>query len=98
MFRRRIDEATGTFARIAFTWNGQAVSGFDGDTVASALLGAGVRTSRVHPVSNQDSAPYCMMGTCFECLVEIDGVPNRQGCQVKLQENMTVRSQIGARK
>ena len=27
-------------------------------------------------------APYCMMGVCFDCLAEIDGMPNRQSCMV----------------
>jgi len=36
-----------------------------------------------------------MMGLCFECLVEIDGVPNRQSCQIPVQEGMQIRRQQG---
>ena len=39
-----------------------------------------------------------MMGVCFECLVEIDGVPNRQSCLIPVREGMTVRSQEGRAK
>ena len=35
------------------------------------------------------------MGVCFECLVTIDGVGNRQGCLVPLAEGMRVETQIG---
>ena len=42
-------------------------------------------------------APYCMMGVCFECLLEIDGVANRQACLVTVQPGMKIRSQEGAR-
>lgn len=98
MFKRSNDEMPDSGARIGFTWVGRSLSGCDGDTVASALLGAGVRANRVHPVSGQERAPFCMMGTCFECLVEIDGVPNRQACQVRLKEGMAIRPQIGARR
>ncbi len=35
-----------------------------------------------------------MMGVCFECLVEIDGVPNRQGCLRNVTEGMRIRRQV----
>ena len=38
-----------------------------------------------------------MMGVCFECLVQIDGQPNRQACLVTVREGMQVRTQEGAR-
>jgi predicted molibdopterin-dependent oxidoreductase YjgC len=38
-----------------------------------------------------------MMGVCFECLVEIDGVPNRQACMVVAEAGMVVRCQVGHR-
>ncbi len=38
-----------------------------------------------------------MMGVCFECLVTIDGVPNRQSCLIEVAEGMRIRSQEGAR-
>ena len=37
-----------------------------------------------------------MMGVCFECLVRIDGMDNRQGCLVTVQEGMRVESQRGS--
>lgn len=46
--------------------------GYPGETIAAALLAGGVRGFR------RDSGgvlrgPYCNMGTCFECLVEVRG-------------------------
>jgi hypothetical protein len=38
-----------------------------------------------------------MMGACFECLVQIDGVPSRQSCMVTVRDGMRIRSQEGAR-
>jgi predicted molibdopterin-dependent oxidoreductase YjgC len=38
-----------------------------------------------------------MMGVCFDCLAEIDGVPNRQSCMVRVQSGMRIRRQRGAR-
>jgi hypothetical protein len=38
-----------------------------------------------------------MMGVCFDCLAEIDGVPNRQSCMVPVVPGMRIASQRGAR-
>jgi hypothetical protein len=38
-----------------------------------------------------------MMGVCFECLMVIDGVENRQGCLILVREGMRVERQRGAR-
>ena len=38
-----------------------------------------------------------MMGVCFDCLVTIDGVGNRQGCQVRVAPGMAVETQNGKR-
>ena len=37
-----------------------------------------------------------MMGVCFDCLMVIDGQPNRQACQVQAVDGMKVARQIGA--
>ena len=66
-------------------------------SVAAALLAAGVTRFRSTPVSGAPRAPYCMMGVCFECLLEIDGIANRQACLVTVQPGMKIRSQEGAR-
>jgi predicted molibdopterin-dependent oxidoreductase YjgC len=37
------------------------------------------------------------MGTCFECLVQVDGQPNVQACMVAVRAGMQVRRARGAR-
>ena len=66
------------------------------DSVAAAMLSAGIEYTRITPLNGAHRAPYCMMGTCFDCLVEIDGVPNQQACQTKVREGMIVKIQKGA--
>ena len=63
--------------------------------VAAALLLCGYRSCRNTPVSNTLRAPYCMMGVCFECLVEIDGLPNQQACLTMVYDGMVVCWQSG---
>ncbi|NPC57708.1 (2Fe-2S)-binding protein [Caenimonas soli] len=66
-------------------------------SMAAVLLAAGVTRFRSTPVSGAPRAPFCMMGVCFECLLEIDGVANRQACLVTVHAGMKIRSQEGAR-
>lgn len=80
-------------ARIPITFNGHPVMVPAGANLAASLLAAGVRRFRNSPVSGDGRAPYCMMGVCFECLLEVDGVPNRQSCLVAVRPGMTVRTQ-----
>lgn len=66
-------------------------------SVAAALLAAGDLVCRTTPVGGNGRAPFCMMGVCFDCLVAIDGVGNRQACLVRVQEGMRVETQHGKR-
>ena len=66
-------------------------------TVAAAVLSAGITFTRTTPVSGAPRAPYCMMGVCFECLMEIDGEASRQACMIRVREGMRIRRQQGAR-
>jgi hypothetical protein len=68
-----------------------------GASAAAAILAAGWRTIRETPVSGVARGPYCMVGLCFDCLAEIDGVPNRQSCMVAVRPGMKIRRQRGAR-
>ena len=66
-----------------------------GETVAAAVLVNNLGYTRTTPISGATRAPLCMMGVCFECLMEIDGLPNRQACQVQVAEGMRIRRQQG---
>ncbi len=77
--------------------DGRPVSAQSGETVAMALLQAGVIPFRHTPVGGQARAPLCLMGVCFDCLVEVDGQQNVQSCMVEVRDGMTVTLQHGAR-
>ncbi|NKB77537.1 MAG: (2Fe-2S)-binding protein [Gammaproteobacteria bacterium] len=71
-------------------------------SVAAALLYLENAVFRESPVSQSPRGPYCMMGVCFECLVEIDGERNQRACQIEVYPGMqvviesTTSSSIGA--
>ena len=93
MFKRLADAGTA----VALTVDGKAVQARSGDTVAAALLAAGIDRCRTTPVTGAPRLPYCLMGVCFDCLVTIDGVGSRQACLVPVQEGMKVETQQGRR-
>lgn len=68
----------------------------EGDSVAAAVFSAGFGHTRRSAISDSPRAPYCMMGVCFECLVEIDGIPNQQACMTPVRDGMRIRLQVGA--
>src|SRR3954451_5867732 len=76
---------------------GRAVAAREGDTVSAALLASGLDVRRSTAVSGAKRLPYCMMGVCFDCLVTIDGVGNRQGCLVPVTDGMQIEIQKGKR-
>jgi predicted molibdopterin-dependent oxidoreductase YjgC len=68
-----------------------------GESVAAVLLRQQEGWSRTTPVSQSQRAPYCMMGVCFECLVEIDGQGSVQSCLTPVANGMRVGRQQGRR-
>jgi predicted molibdopterin-dependent oxidoreductase YjgC len=77
-------------------FDGQPITARSGETIAACLLRAGAEHFRTTPISGLPRLPYCMIGHCFDCLVEIDGVGNRQACLTLVQDGMRVRRQNGA--
>jgi predicted molibdopterin-dependent oxidoreductase YjgC len=74
--------------------DGRPVRAAAGDSVAAAMLAAGFSEFRTSAISASPRAPHCMIGNCFECLVEIDGMPDQQACLITVAEGMQVRRQI----
>jgi D-hydroxyproline dehydrogenase subunit gamma len=78
--------------------DGRAIKAHEGDTLAMALMNAGVVVFRQTPVSGAPRGPLCLMGVCFDCLVEVDGRQNVQSCMVEARAGMQVRLPTGARR
>ena len=94
MFRRVPMTAAST---VRIVVDGAPIDARTGDSVAAALLSSGLVKTRESAVSEAPRAPYCMMGACFECLVIVDGIANRQGCLVEVRPGMTIETLRGRR-
>jgi D-hydroxyproline dehydrogenase subunit gamma len=92
---RRLDDYP-TAEAVELSFDGAPVLAQLGESVAAALLVSGVSSFRTTPKTGALRAPFCMMGACFDCLVMIDGVPNRQACMTEVRNGMKVESMRGA--
>lgn len=75
--------------RVTVRFDGQDYALPDGANLAAALLAAGLRSLRQTPVSGAPRGPFCMMGACYDCLVQIDGI-TRQACMVAVSDGLIV--------
>ncbi len=73
--------------------DGRSVSLPSGVSVAAALLEAGAIISRKSPTSGKPCSPHCLMGVCFECMMEIDGV-QRQACMTPVKQGMNINRRL----
>lgn len=75
---------------VCMTINGRECLAPAGSSVWTAMALAGETTTRLAPVTEQPRSAYCAMGMCFECLMEIDAVPNRRACLTAIRDGMQV--------
>ena len=96
----RIDEhpILGKFEKgrkVRFTFDGQAMEGFEGEPIAVALRSHGVMVHRYTTKRNDPRGVFCAIGRCTDCIMVVDGVPNVRTCVEPLREGMIVQTQIG---
>lgn len=66
----------------------------EGISVAAALVGhIHAHHTGTNTVTGEPCAPHCLMGVCFDCLVEIDGLPNQQSCLMPVKDGMRIKKQ-----
>lgn len=92
MFRKI--EGVGSRKRpVAINIDGDVIVADEGEPLAAVLLRCAPFTTRTTPVSGASRAPFCMMGACFDCLVEVDGKTSIRSCLIPVQDGMVVRRQ-----
>ena len=84
--------------RVTIVIDGESVAAEPGETVAAVLLRQAEPWSRLNPATDAKRAPYCMMGVCFDCVAEVDGMGSVQTCLTTVRDRMRVVRQIGERR
>ncbi|MGR3634687.1 MAG: 2Fe-2S iron-sulfur cluster-binding protein [Shimia sp.] len=86
----RLKSLTPDAPLVEVQFGGEALMLPEGENLAAALLAAGIDGFRQTPYQGVARAPYCMMGICFDCLLEVDGV-SQQSCMVQVRAGMDLR-------
>ncbi|GIV00641.1 MAG: hypothetical protein KatS3mg014_2256 [Actinomycetota bacterium] len=76
-------------------FEGRRIEIREGDTIASALYRAGVRTFNRSLKLHRRRGLYCLTGDCPNCLVTVDGVPGVRACTTEAQDGMRVDRETG---
>ncbi len=78
--------------RVTITVDGSSISAEAGRPLGAVLLGAGIEVLRHSVRSGAPRGLFCGMGVCFECLVTIDGTPERRACITPVRDGMRVET------
>ena len=81
--------------KVTFIFDGREIEARTGETVAAALLAAGVPAFRRSIREHRPRGLFCGIGRCASCAMVIDGVPNVRACVTPVAEGMDVRTQDG---
>lgn len=69
--------------------DGALVPASPGQSVAAALLAAGIFRLRLSPRERAPRGAFCLMGVCQECVLQIDGVA-QPACLVPVRPALVV--------
>ena len=78
---------------VTVTVNSQSVTAPEGQTVWATMALAGQLATRKAALSGEGRSAFCAMGVCFECLIQINGMPNQQACLRRVSEGMNIQTQ-----
>jgi sarcosine oxidase subunit alpha len=70
--------------------NGREIEAYELETVHAALLAAGILKLRDSGNGMSPRGIFCGMGTCYECLVTVNGQPNQRACQTLVEDQMEI--------
>jgi sarcosine oxidase subunit alpha len=80
-------------SEVVFSFQGKAVRAFLGDTFGSALYASGQRIFSRSFKYHRPRGLLCCSGSCANCMMTVDGVPNVRICAEPAREGAVVRPQ-----
>lgn len=80
---------------IAFTLDGVGMTAVEGQSIAGALIAAGVISWRGTRFDDRPRGVFCGIGACFDCLITVNGEPNVRACLSQVREGDRVERQEG---
>jgi len=78
-------------ATVELFLDGQRVTARAGESVAAALFASGVKALRASPRLGEARGMFCLMGSCQECLVMVEG-RRTLACQTPVSNGLRVET------
>jgi sarcosine oxidase, subunit alpha len=78
---------------LSFFYEGAPVDAFPGDTIGSALFASGRRVFSRSFKYHRPRGLLCCSGSCANCMMTVDGVPNVRVCAVPVRAGAQVKAQ-----
>jgi sarcosine oxidase subunit alpha len=89
----RPDERIDRSKQVTFTFEGKSISGFEGDTIGSALFASGQRVFSRSFKYHRPRGLQCCSGHCANCQMTVDGIPNVRVCTEPVRDGAVVSGQ-----
>lgn len=90
-----VRQPTAQRTALAFTLDGRACTGFEGDTVLTAVLATAAQV-REHEASGRPHAGFCAMGACQDCWMDTAGGERLRACTTPLAAGMELLTRRAA--
>lgn len=81
--------------RVAFTFEGQTLTGYVGEPIAAALHANGVTVLSRSFKYRRPRGLHCMAGSCPNCAMRVDGLPGVTTCETPLRGGEVVERERG---
>ena len=78
-------------AGITIYLDDRPIRAFSGESVAAALMAAGIRAFR-ESRRGEARGPYCGIGNCYDCVLTVDGRPNVRTCNLQVRDGMALHT------
>ncbi|MGW5847803.1 (2Fe-2S)-binding protein [Streptomyces sp. NPDC055254] len=76
-------------------FDGRELPAQAGQSVAAVLWSAGILAWRTTREGGAPRGAFCGIGSCYDCLVTVNGTPNQRACLVPARPGDTVTTQEG---
>ncbi|MDX6764987.1 MULTISPECIES: (2Fe-2S)-binding protein [Streptomyces] len=82
-------------ARFTVDFDGRELPALEGQSVAAVLWAAGILAWRTTREAGAPRGAFCGIGSCYDCLVTVNGLPNQRACLVPARPGDAVTTQEG---
>ncbi len=72
--------------------DGKPIDAYEGETIAAALLAAGIYHFHLSIKNKEPRSLFCGMGACMECMVTVNGAYNQRACVTQVADGMKIET------